>query len=75
MIGGLGGSPAARLGLPAESSPEELGAAAQATLERWKRKAEHPLTSRATVAVASDVVRTCEGLIADLARNSGRVST
>ena len=75
LIGGLGGSPAARLGLPAESSPEELGAAAQATLERWKRKAEHPLTSRATVAVASDVVRTCEGLIADLARNSGRVST
>lgn len=75
LIGGTGPSPAARLGMPPGASTEELAAAAQAALERWKRKAEHPLTSRAIVAVASDVVRTCEGLIADLARHSGKVGT
>lgn len=75
LIGGSGTSPAARLGLPAGASADQLDAAAQSTIERWKRKAEHPLTSRATVAVARDVVRTCEGIIVDLAGDSRRVGT
>lgn len=75
LIGGDGTTPAARLGLAPDAPSDELAATAQQTLERWKRKAEHPLTSRATAAVASDVVRTCEGLLADLARTSGRTMT
>ncbi len=75
IVGGSGPSPAARLGLAQDASPEELDAAARAAIDRWKRKAEHPLTSRATLVVASDVIRTCEGLVADLARSAGRPAT
>jgi hypothetical protein len=72
LVGGAGAAPAARLGLAPEATTSELATAAQAALERWKRKAEHPLTPRATVAVASDVVRTCEGLVAGLAHAAGQ---
>jgi serine/threonine-protein kinase len=66
LIGGAGTSAATRLGLDPDATAADLRAAAQATVERWKRRAEHPLTSRATAAVAGDVVRTCEGLLAEL---------
>jgi len=70
LIGGSGPTVAERLGLPADTPPDELRTAVQAAVERWKRRAEHPLTPRAVAAAAGDVVRTCEGLLADLPRDS-----
>jgi serine/threonine-protein kinase len=66
LVGGDGPSPAARLGLSGEPATDELRAAARSAIERWRRKAEHPLTPRAVSAVAADVVRTCEGLLSGL---------
>ncbi|WP_116996661.1 serine/threonine-protein kinase [Desertimonas flava] len=70
LIGGAGTTAADRLGLEADASADELRAAAEAVIERWKRRAEHPLTSRAVAAAAGDVVRTCEGLLSDLSRST-----
>lgn len=72
LIGGAGAAPASRLGHLPDATAEVLRAAAEATVERWKRRAEHPLTSRAVATVAGDVVRTCEGLLTDLPRDSKR---
>lgn len=72
LIGGAGPTAAERLGLPADAGADEVRAAASAAIERWKRRAEHPLTSRAVAAVAADVVRTCEGLLSDLPATSVR---
>lgn len=34
-----------------------------AEVERWRRRAEHPMSSRAVVTVAQDLVRVCERLL------------
>ncbi len=64
LLGGDGGSAAARLGLEAGSAPEDLHAAARDALHRWKRRAESPLTGRAAADAARVVVRSCEGILA-----------
>jgi predicted GTPase len=43
------------------------GAALLAAVERWRRRAEHPMSSRAVVEAARAVVRTLEGIRAELA--------
>lgn len=66
LLGGDGSSPARRLGLPEGTDPEELRAAALDALNRWRRRAESPLTSRALAHAARVVVRSCEGILARL---------
>jgi len=66
IIGGAGATATERLGLAVDAGADEVRAAAASTIERWKRRAEHPLTTRAVAAVAGDVVRTCEGLLVDI---------
>lgn len=69
LIGGSGVHPAIRLGLPADTDSGSLRAAAADALERWHRRVAHPMTDRRLADAGRVVIRSCEGLIADL---SGR---
>ncbi|WP_127508759.1 dynamin family protein [Actinoplanes solisilvae] len=64
LLGGAGGSPRDRLGLPSSAPPEEIADAARAAQARWQRLAEHPLSSRDVRAAARAAARTCEGILA-----------
>jgi hypothetical protein len=66
LLGGDGGTPAARLGLDPAASNAELRAAALDAAGRWQRRAESPMSSRAVTDVARLVVRSCEGILATL---------
>ncbi|WP_232661349.1 dynamin family protein [Pseudonocardia sp. TRM90224] len=66
LLGGDGGSAAARLGLEPTAGYEELRAAALDAVTRWQRRAESPMSSRAVSDVARLVVRSCEGMLAGL---------
>jgi hypothetical protein len=68
LLGGDGGSAAARLGLEADAGPDELRAAALDAVTRWQRRAESPMSGRAVSDVARLVVRSCEGVLAGLRR-------
>ncbi|MGE5830565.1 MAG: GTP-binding protein, partial [Micromonosporaceae bacterium] len=70
VIGGGGGALHLRLQLAAEASPADLTAAATAALQRWQRRAENPLTAHEMVIAARVAVRSCEGMLADLARTA-----
>jgi hypothetical protein len=64
LLGGAGGAPHSRLGLPAEAPPARLASAAQAALARWQAVAEHPFSARELRTAARAAARTCEGLLA-----------
>ena len=66
LLGGDGGSAAARLSLEPGVGPDQLRAAALEAVTRWQRRAESPMSSRAVSDVARLVVRSCEGVLADL---------
>jgi len=66
LLGGDGGSAAARLGLDPGAGPDELRAAALEAVTRWQRRAESPMSGRAVSDVARVVVRSCEGVLAGL---------
>ncbi|HYY12518.1 MAG TPA: dynamin family protein [Kineosporiaceae bacterium] len=67
LIGGEGTATTVRLGLTPDADPEVVRHAALQTLGRWQRRAESPMTGH-QLAVASRVaVRTCEGILAELA--------
>jgi hypothetical protein len=68
LLGGDGGSPAARLGLDPAADPAQLREATLAALAGWQRRAESPMSDRIQVGVARTLVRTCEGLLASLPR-------
>jgi hypothetical protein len=59
LLGGDGPGAAERLGLP-DVGPGDVRAAALEALDRWRVRAESPLTSRAAAEVARAVVRSCE---------------
>jgi hypothetical protein len=61
-----GGAPAVRLGLGAEADPSDVRSALFAALDRWQRKMESPVSGQAVKDAARAVVRTCEGMLADL---------
>jgi hypothetical protein len=68
LLGGDGGSAAARLGLEPDAQPDEMWAAAIDAATRWQRRAESPMSTRAVSDVARLVVRSCEGILASLRR-------
>ncbi|MGH3873175.1 MAG: dynamin family protein [Pseudonocardiaceae bacterium] len=70
LLGGSGGAPEVRLGQPAGSGPDELRQVALETLVRWHRRAENPLSGRATADACRVVVRSCEGMVARLTSDS-----
>ncbi len=70
LLGGTGGTPAARLGLAEDADVDDLRQAAMAAIERWQQRAESPLSSLAVSEAARVVVRSCEGVLAQLDRNA-----
>ncbi len=66
LLGGTGGSPAARLGLDPDADPTQMRACALQALGRWQRRAESPLSTRPTADACRILIRTCEGLYATL---------
>jgi hypothetical protein len=68
LLGGDGSSAAARLGLEPDAGPDELWSAALDAVARWQRRAESPMSGRAVSDMARLVVRSCEGILADLRR-------
>jgi GTPase SAR1 family protein len=66
LVGGNGDAPHQRLGLASDASPEELKTAAAEALQRWQRRAEHPLTGYHLTVAARVAVRSCEGMLAAL---------
>ncbi|MFI7673628.1 dynamin family protein [Actinophytocola sp. NPDC049390] len=69
VIGGAGGAAHQRLRLPADADGGQVSAAATTALERWQRRAESPMTSYEMAVAARVAVRSCEGMLADLARS------
>jgi hypothetical protein len=63
LLGADGAAASVRLGLTGDTPAR---AVALATLGDWRRRAENPLSSRQFVHAARVIVRTCEGLLADL---------
>lgn len=55
-----------RLGLPAESDPEVLGAAVRERIEHWRRLAVSPLSDTRVRSVAGVVVRSLEGVASEV---------
>jgi 50S ribosome-binding GTPase len=68
LLGDAGGAPATRLGLQPDAPVAALRLGAFGALERWHRHAVNPMFGRATTDVCRVVVRSCEGMLADLAR-------
>ncbi|EFQ84657.1 hypothetical protein HMPREF0063_10510 [Aeromicrobium marinum DSM 15272] len=67
LIGGDGTAAHQRLGADPDSGLEQLDALAHEALWKWADLADNPLTDRDTAAACRVVVRSCEGVIADLA--------
>ncbi len=65
LYGSIGASPSVRLGLTDGDTGRSIVLEA---IERWRRRAEHPMTSRQLAEASAAVVRTYEGLLARLPR-------
>jgi hypothetical protein len=70
LVGGRGAGVRERLGLTAEASDAEVRAEATARLRRWRTLAESPLTDRAAGQVCRVVVRSVEGVLAEVTDGS-----
>lgn len=68
LLGGNGTPPAARLGVDHDATGAELWARGTAALRRWQHRAEDPLLDRERRLAARTVVRSCEGILAELYR-------
>ncbi len=67
LIGGAGTATPQRLRLDPDASRTEQTATAEQALARWQRRAENPLTSHELMLAARVAVRSCEGMLAELA--------
>jgi predicted GTPase len=67
LLGTSGTSASARLGLPTGASDGEIAQAAQASMARWQQRAESPMTAPDLAGAYRVLVRTCEGILTDLA--------
>lgn len=66
LVGGLGTSPVARLGMEYEPNEVELRHAVLDTLGRWREQAANPALDNGQRRAAAVVVRSCEGMLAGL---------
>ena len=66
LLGAAGGSAASRLGIPPGTPADGIRAAAVDAVGRWRAMAESPLASPEVADVARAIVRTCEGIVAEL---------
>jgi hypothetical protein len=65
LLGADGHEARNRLGLPANSDAAEVRSVALETLARWRRRSEHPMSSRQDRTLARVIARTMEGALAD----------
>jgi len=70
LLGAEGASANERLGLPEGTQTEDLASALSSAVSKWKRRAENPMASREQVDASMVIVRSCEGLLADLFESS-----
>ena len=63
VLGGYGGDPRTRLGLPADADPARLPAAAAAQREHWHHLATHPAATTHLHTVATAATHTCDQLL------------
>jgi hypothetical protein len=68
LLGDAGGAASTRLGLPPDAPVPALRRGAFGALTTWRRHSVNPMFGRATTEVCRVVVRSCEGILADLAR-------
>ena len=66
ICGAHGYSPLARMGLDADLDGVDIEPLLVATINRWRRKAEHPLSPVDVRAVSNVIIRSCEELVRDL---------
>jgi hypothetical protein len=66
LLGGQGTRIEHRLGVPDGSGPDVLLPRLSEDLARWQRRAENPLTVKDVASAAQIIVRTCEGLYAQV---------
>lgn len=66
LIGGHGTAAALRLGLAPDAGTAELAAEARTRLARWRELAGNPLTARSALETCRVVIRSCEGMLAEL---------
>jgi predicted GTPase len=65
LLGARGGSVHQRLGLVSQAGPDEVRAAILASIARWRRRAENPLTPRIVAEAAEVLARSCEGMLTE----------
>lgn len=66
IVGGAGVALHLRLGLDPDAAQQQVRSTAEATLERWQRRAENPLTGHQLAAASRVVIQSCEGMLAEL---------
>lgn len=66
IVGGEGVDLRQRLALDPDADRDQVVASAGATLERWQRRAENPLTGHQLAAVSRVVIQSCEGMLGEL---------
>ncbi|MEN3308091.1 MAG: hypothetical protein V7603_4293 [Micromonosporaceae bacterium] len=69
LLGAAGTEMAARLGASPEPTEEELWALGAEALARWREQTENPVFTEDQRRAARLVVRSCEGLLTDLAQS------
>lgn len=75
LIGGDGVDPRSRAGVPSQAPESDVTAALLVARQRWRTRAESPLTDQATAELCQFAVRSCEAAIAAVAPDSGRRTT
>ena len=68
MLGTSGASAAARLGLAGGADNAAVAQAAQEAMQVWQQRAESPMTSKDMADAARVLIRTCEGILSELAQ-------
>lgn len=63
LLGGSGHHATVRLGLTPDTDDEQVQAAALEALDRWRKLAEHPITTRPVQLAARGAARTLEGIL------------
>ncbi len=63
LLGSIGAAATVRLGLASDASPSDIRDAVLAGVDRWRRRAENPLTTLDVADAARTVARSYEGLL------------
>ena len=66
LLGASGQDTAVRLALQADADVDVQRAALWSAIERWQQRAESPMASREEAEASRIVLRSCEGMLADL---------